>query len=243
MSDLPIYLLHLRPKGRAVIRDFFNAHGGVYALLTNPPETRSGSFGMRMAATPQLRNGEYWELASEEPLHGRVRRLRVYADGTTIFRASGDGSFLCWPPDSQGNLVNPVVVADSIVSFCRLARALLTMMSVQPDAIELSVEIRNATSVMPPLRMYRGALRQKNDLYLLRETDVHSVSEANPKGSVVASAVDVSATTQDDPFVGSDATAYRVVGKFYEMFGFVDADLPYITRGATSPRVAIETFG
>src|SRR5688572_22770533 len=106
MSNQPAYILSCRPRGPAIVRDFFNPYGDVFALLTRPPETRESSFGLRTAATPRLHETEYWEVHAREALSARTRRLRVYTDGTVIFRASADDSFLCWPRVMENRVVN-----------------------------------------------------------------------------------------------------------------------------------------
>ena len=242
MSEQPAYLLHAVPKGRAVIRDFFNAYGEVFSLLAHPPETRSGSFGMRMAATPQLRNGEYWELAANEPFHGRVRKLRVYADGGVIFQASADSSFLCWPKDTTERIVNPVVVADSIVSFSRLTREILAMMSLQPAEVQLGVELRNASQSVPPLMMYAGKLRKAMDYHLLRPGQLRGVGEMHPRRTVVLPTDNLLEAAGSAPFVGADAAAYELARQFYTMFGYSDADVPYVNRQGERPRIDVDAF-
>ncbi|MEP6617658.1 MAG: hypothetical protein ABJE47_00025 [bacterium] len=242
MSDQPAYLLSFVPKGRAVIRDFFDTYGNVFSLLTNPPETRAGSFGMRVPAIPQLRHGEYWELAANEPFQGRIRKLRVYVDGAVIFRASADSSFLCWPKDATERVVNPVVVADSIVSFTRFVRELLSMMNVSPPEIQLGIELRNAGQSEPPLKMYAGKLRKGTDYYPLQPGSLHGVSEMHPKKKIMLPTDGLRETTSGDPFIGADRAAYRLVLGFYDMFNYSDADIPYIDREGTHPRIEVAAF-
>jgi hypothetical protein len=242
MSEQRAYLLSYQPKGKAVIRDFFNAYGEVQALLLHPPETRHASFGMRIAAIPQLRNGEYWELDGQELFSARVRRLRVYVDGSVIFRASADGSFLCWPKDRAVGIVNPVVVADSIVSFCRLVRDLLLLMPIRPDAGRFGVEIRDAGNSEPQLMMYPGKLRKDLDLLVLGPRDMNSVGEISPRHETPAQTVDLLAATPDAAYAGADAAAYDVVKSFYEIFGFNDAAIPYVERTGARPFVNVSAF-
>lgn len=242
MSDQPAYLLHAVPKGRAIIRDFFNVYGEVFSLLAHPPETRRGSFGMRMAATPQLRNGEYWELAANEPFHGRVRKLRVYADGGVIFRASADSSFLCWPKDTTERIVNPIVVADSIVSFCRLMREVLSMMSARPAEVQLGVELRNAGQSVPPLMMYAGTLRKGMDYHVLNPGELRGVGEMHPRSTVLLPTESILEGSGADPLAGADAAAYELVKGFYSMFGYSDAAVPYVKREGDRPRIDIDAF-
>ncbi len=243
MSKQPIYALYFRLRGRAVVREFFNPYGDLQRLLTRPPETRDSSFGMGMAAVPQLERAEYWDIHGHELFTGRVRRLRVYADGSVIFRASADESFLCWPQGKTNRVVNPVVVADSIVSFCRFVRELLLMMSVRPETGELGVEIRNAALSVPPLMMYGGKLRKDREFFALEPRDVHGVGEVNPKREVEVRIVDFLAETLANPYAGADAAAYTLVEQFYDIFGLDSSAVPYVDRSWNRPLIDVRAFG
>lgn len=242
MTDQTAYLLYCRPKGRVVIRDFFNPYGEVFALLTRPPETRDGSFGLRTAAMPQLNKATYWEMHGQELFSGRTRRLRIYVDGTVIFRASADDSFLCWPKDASDRLVNPVVVADSIVSFARFVRALLLLMSRQPDELELGVSIKNAALSEPPLKLYPGLLRSDLQRFTMIGSDLRGVGEKSPERSVSVLSADMLKSESGRPFDGADAAAFQLVTQFYDMFGFAEDAIPYVDRTGLQPRIAVEQF-
>jgi len=191
---------------------------------------------------PQLHETEYWETHAREALTARTRRLRVYADGTVIFRASADGSFLCWPRDMENRLVNPVVVADSMVSFTRFVRGLVLLMTHRPDQMDFGVELRNAAVSEPPLKFYAGRLRRDLELFTIPDHHLRSVGEVSPKRSVMVSTHEIVASDQVEDFSGADAVAFLLVVQFYDMFGFGDADIPYVERTGAQPRIAIEAF-
>jgi len=196
-----------------------------------------------MAAIPQLENAEYWELHGQEALSGRVRRLRVYVDGSVIFRASADGSFLCWPRDLGGAVVNPVVVADSVVSFCRFMRDLLLLTTIRPESGRFGVEIRNAGRSEPQLMMYPGKLRKDFDMFVLEPSDMHTVGELSPRREVAVQTTDVLMAESSALYAGADATAYRMVQSFYGIFGFDDAAIPYVDRTGDRPYMNVGAFG
>jgi hypothetical protein len=245
MSEPVAYVLTCRPLGEAVVRDFFNPYGEVFALLSRPPETRDGSFGLRTAAMPLLHDTDYWDVHAQEAFSARTRRIRVYPDGTVVFRASADDSFLCWPRDTASRIVNPVVVADSMVSFTRFVRALVLLMSHRPDQLELGVELRNAAHSVPPLKLYAGRLRKGLDLFTIPEPHLHTVGEVSPRRTVVLDTtrlVRMDDTDDKDDFSGTDSAAFRIVVELYDMFGFKSADVPYVDNTGKEPRISIDAF-
>jgi hypothetical protein len=190
---------------------------------------------------PQLTNGEYWEMVGHDPLSGGIRKLRVYSDGSTIFRAPGDGSFLCWPRDTGARVINPVVVADSVISFARFVRKVLELMTVKPSEMDLGVEIRNAGKE-PPLLMYSGPLRRNIAFHRLGPADLHSASEMHPRRTVTVTVEELMCEAPDDPFFGPDEAAYRLVAQLYEVFGYSSSEVPYVERSAARPRLSVPAF-
>jgi hypothetical protein len=241
MTDSAAYLLTCRPLTRAVIGDFFNPYGDVFALLSRPPETREGSFGMRMAALPELHQAEYWEVDAREMLTGRVRRLRVYVDGTILFRASADQSFLCWPEVRDVLRVNPVVVADSALSFCAFVRAVVLLMSTRPEKLEIGVALPNVALSEPPIRMYAGNLREGLSIHTIRSDQLRGVGESSPKREFTVDTKEL-LEGNDNPFVVSGRVAYMIVRGVYDMFGFSESAIPYVEGEGDQRRIALELY-
>jgi hypothetical protein len=243
MTDPIAYVLFCRPRGEAIIRDFFDPYGELFTLLVRPPETRNGSFGMRMAVQPRLEDAEYWELHGRDAFSGRTRRLRIYADGTTIFRAPADESFLCWPHQLEYFFVNPVVVADSAVTFCRLWYEVLELMSRKPDSVELGVELRNAGSAEPPIKLYEGPLRPQSGVSPPTSRELHGVGEKSPRRTSTSDVSEFMPRTNDSKYSGADAVAYSLVKQCYDIFGLDETTIPYVARDLGRPRIAVEAFG
>lgn len=242
MTNSPVYLLYAVPLGRAVIGNFFSPTGQLFEALLNPPATRHHGFGLRMSSEPSIRRGEYWEASTTVDSRYGVRRLRVYVDGQIIFRAPGDASFLCWPNDLSSHVVNPVVVADSIVSFCRFVRRILGLMSERPEKVILGIQLRNAGDPTRPLRMYSGRIKSKLDLALISEGSLQTVGEVSPARETTVH-VDAFLSDPSNEFFIADQESYRLALGFYSMFGLEASDFPYSASRDGAHVVDINAFG
>jgi hypothetical protein len=240
-TDSPVFLLHALPLGRVVIRDFFNPSGQLFQELLNPPRTRQHGFGLRMLGIPR-HYGEYWETSTDNDSKSGLRKLRVYSNGQIIFRAPGDASFLCWPSDLNKRVANPVVIAESILSFCRFTKRIFDMMSEQPDEVALGVEIRNAGNSTDPIGMYRGRLRAKMELACISGDSLSYTSESDPKQTIRVPVVELCQSSPDNEFAGADQKAYMIAIALYSMFALDSSAFPYSSGCEGAQLVDIGTF-
>ena len=240
-TDSPVYLLHALPLGRAVIRDFFNPSGQLFQELLNPPRTRQHGFGLRMLGIPR-HYGEYWETSTDNDSKLGLRKLRVYSNGQIIFRAPGDASFLCWPSDLNKRVANPVVIAESILSFCRFTKRVFDMMSEQPDEVALGVEIRNAGNSTFPIGMYRGRLREKMELACISMDSLHFAGESDPRKTIRVPVVELCQSSPDNEFTGADQKAYSIAICLYSMFALDSSAFPYSSEHEGAQLVDISKF-
>ena len=104
------------------------------------------------------------------------------------------------------------------------------------------VEIRNASKSEPPLKFYGGRLRNELERFVMRDSELHGVGEANPRRAILANASQLIDEAGDSDFRGADASAYELVLQFYDIFGFEEADVPYVDRSGDRPRISVESF-
>ena len=87
----PFYVIAATPQKSLQFNDFFNSGGGsIVELLKNPPVLRRMGWDLVTLDNPRILKGECWEVNN-----GERKRIRLYKDGTVIFRAAVDDSFLC----------------------------------------------------------------------------------------------------------------------------------------------------
>lgn len=212
------------------LRQFFDTEQGpVSQLLENPPTTRRASFGLTTLDRARVVNNEYLEVRS-----GDRKTIHAYPDGRLVFKASGAGDFLAWPLEREfpaRPIVDPTVVADSIVSFVRFYRALIPLFVRVPGPVQFRVELRDAFFDGSKLRFYAGPSREMSRVAGI----IGNVArEQNPADGVYVSLTEL----KDTP----DVVAYRIVEKFYQFFDLGPDDIPYTSGSGEKRAIEISSF-
>lgn len=216
---------------RARLKQFFDLERGPVArLLEQPPTTRWGSFGLTTLDRAHLVGAEYLEVRS-----GDRKVIHLYPDGRLVFRASGAGDFLGWPLSErefvQRPIADPIVVADSIVSFVRFYQRLLPHFVYEPGTVRFRVELRDAFFDNSQLRLYPGRSR---DVRRIDGVPGNIASETNPADHLYASVAEVRNTP--------DIVAFRMVEMFYRFFQLEAEDIPYVRGEGESRAIDVEAF-
>ncbi|MBI5359397.1 MAG: hypothetical protein HZA48_02315 [Planctomycetes bacterium] len=86
----PFYIIAATPQKPLQFENFFDSGKcPVVELVKNPPSLRRMGWDLVTLDTPRILKGECWEVNNAER-----KRIRLYKDGTVIFRAAADDSFL-----------------------------------------------------------------------------------------------------------------------------------------------------
>lgn len=141
---MPVLLLGAAPNEPTVLKDFFSMEGkSVFELISKPPHLRYAGFDLTTVDQPKLLKGECWQVTN-----GARKDLRVYEDGTVIFRANADSSFLGWGQDPDKYFasprLNPVAIVEVIYLFVIFIREIGSVFVVPPKTIHFQVDFRNA---------------------------------------------------------------------------------------------------
>lgn len=140
---VPYYTLGAFPTAHVRLKGFFaEAQDSPGWLLTQSPRFRGAGFDLSTSGYGQLVDGEYWEAAS-----GDRKRVRLYQDGTLLFRARADSAFLGWGQDpgafATHPALNPVAVVESHAAFCAVYSLLLQHLSAPAASIRVNLAFQD----------------------------------------------------------------------------------------------------
>lgn len=223
---IPYYTIAALPTTKTRLRNFFADEGdGPGWLLTASPRFRTAGFDLSTSGYGTLVDGQYWESSS-----GDRKRVRLYQDGTFIFRARADSGFLGWgqsPEDfAQLPALNPVAVVEVHAAFCTIYSLLLQHLSSPSPQIRVELAFANAVIGTAPLRLpkyYPGGIR----------------SVFSPKSYQISSidAADSTLLEFEKVRQSPNGAAYDLLVKFYNLFD-ADPDLiPFTTVSEFGPEV------
>jgi len=225
----PLYLLAASvPPGNRVRRFFDTGAEGAAFLLMSVDRFRSGSFDVAIPDTPK----EGPE-GSQELRWGDRKLLRLYQDGTLLFRAAADEEFLGWGVDqrtfARWPRLNPVAVVEVNTSFVHFYRKVLLRLKQQPDTVSIKLSIEH------------GALDQRR-LYLTRyyQRGIQNVVEPE-QFALAAHPPEAELSAQPMELIERpNRTAYRVIREFADLFDLPEALIPFQHPGPDGPEVALE---
>lgn len=197
------------------------------AILTNIPRFRWGSFDV--AVPDDIRSGPDASLEVGWPDR---KLLRLYQDGTLLFRAAADQEFLGWGqrPDefSQCPRLNPVAVVESQTSFVHLYGTILSQLKEEPATVDFRIEIHNGS--WKGGRLFLTEYYERDSLLL------------NPKRFEIQTdpAVAEFSTSAEEISGNPNRTAYRLVCAFASLFDMPEDTIPFTKDGPAGPEIDLD---
>lgn len=219
---MAFYTLVAFPASKTRLKNFFSEDGASPGwLLTAAPRLRPAGFDLSTSGYAHLVDGEYWEATS-----GDRKRVRLYQDGTLIFRARADSAFLGWGQDPHdfANVpaLNPVAVVESHASFCSVYGLILQHLAETPESVRIDLSFSNATIGSKRLFLTRYYPQGVSSVLDPKPYYIHDV---NASDSLVAPLREV----RESPF----SVAYQLLVRFYKLFD-AEPDLIPLTSGTGS---------
>lgn len=199
-------------------------------LLAEPPSLREMGFDMRTLDTPSLSSSrDYWQVEN-----GARKVLRLYQDGTLLFRGEISPDFLAWAqPDAwfeREPILNPVPLVEVITTFVRLYAALADFLLQPPPTVTFSFSVRNG--VLPSGA--RVSVRQyfKHGIENVHNPRTWKIHASEAEASVSPPLADI----VERP----DHVAFGALRSFYALFDAQDDIIPFVDRDGAAPRVDVE---
>jgi hypothetical protein len=153
--------------------------------------------------------------------------MELWRDGLLLFSAAGD-KFLCRSDDripGRPLRINTLVLAESTLLFCKLAREVYSVALPRPRIIQFSIEFRNLTNdaLNPTI------LPAEVDALPWPDSRIYAAEYAGERFTLMAD-------YDEDPAV----VAWRLVSEVYLWFGIELAEIPYSIRGENGARMIDE---
>lgn len=224
----PFYVLAAAPSESVRLKGFFrDGEASPGWLLTRPQLFRGSGFDVSTGDIARLVDGERWEVRN-----GTRKLLKLYSDGTLLFRMRADGDFLGWGQSGDGfaalPALNPVAVVESHTSFVHLYRRVVEMLTTAPPTVHFSLTFSDAFIDNRPLSLTKyyekGVARTVNpDLFPIHDRAASLQFDA-PTELLVS-----------DP----DAVAFSVLSRFYAMFDAEPTLIPFTEMDNSGGRVNV----
>lgn len=217
--DQPYYILAASMLGDSrVLR--FRTEGSESAKQTlfDAGRLREGGFDLTIGALPEPGPEGSWEARQ-----GDRKVLRLYQDGTVIFGAAADHTFLGWGQEKRAfqshPRVNPVAAVEIHASFAAFISHLLPRLEHPPLEILFRLSLRNPKIGKEYLYL-TDYLREQHFIVDLKKHPI----EREPADEKLVS-------TADEIAQHPMRVAAQLAHRFYSMFDFA-ASVPFVTIDA-----------
>jgi hypothetical protein len=230
-QDLYYVLAAAVPTGNRVTRFFAEGADGVRGLLRDAGHLRDGGFDLTIGANAEGHD-DYWEAQQ-----GERKALRLYHDGTLLFRAAADDSFLGWARNRDQFLrqprLSPVAIVDVHASFVSFLAELLPRFQEAPS------------EVLFRLRLSSAVTETGTRLFLTRHLPGATWEWVNLPRFVVEKVPPEEELTVAGAELTDDqrAVALRLVEQFYSMFEAPAEIVPFVAEIDGVRRVDVDAIG
>mgnify|MGYP003382292864 CR=1 FL=1 len=231
--DAPSYVIAATvPPGNRV-REFHSASPtAVRHLLRNAGELRHAGFDLGIDELAQ-RGPD----GSLETVQGQRKRLRLFQDGTLIFYALADDSFLGWARSPESFMAQPrlapVPVVEVHASFVNVYSSILGRLQFAPTDVMFELVLRNV-ELENGQRLYLTE-HHPGDNWEWIDRRRYPVEVEPPRATVTTTADDV----RGDPY----AVAYRLVEAFVSLFDMPPELIPFVSGADGVRRIDVSAIG
>lgn len=228
--DLPVYVIAATVSSGNRVREFYSTRpNSARELLRNAGKLRHAGFDIGINSP-----GEPAPDGSLDALQGERKRLRLFQDGTLIFRALADDSFLGWGAHDTAAFeahprLNLVPAVEIHASFANFYLNVLERLVERPTQVMFELVLRNH-SLRGGRRLFLTETRP-GDTWEWIDRQQYPVEVEPPEATLVVTAE----ALRNDPF----AVAYQLVERFASLFDFPTELLPFLTETAGRTRVDV----
>ena len=221
---VPFYVVTASvPPGNRVTSFHGAESNSASALLANFPRFRHGSFDVAIPGWPEPGPQDSLELRWYDR-----KILRLYQDGTLVFRARADADLLGWGVEPQAfhkfPKLDPLVVVEVNTSFVHRYRAVVERLKHLPDRVFFHLSLHDFTQNGLRLFLTKHFSRGQVDWGAVTRYVVQTT-----EGSLEASVADL--------MHAPNRVAYQVVAAFMSMFDMPQEEIPFVNRLADGPEI------
>lgn len=226
---MPFYVVtaSVAPGNRVV--NFHGADSGsASALIASIPPFRHGSFDLAVPAWPEPGPDDSLELRLDER-----KMLRLYQDGTLVFRARADHEFLGWGVEPnyfpRFPKLNPLVVVEVNTSFVHWYRAIVQQLKHPTDQVFFHLSLHDFTQEGIRLFLTKYFSKGRVDWGTVTKYSVQT-DPAEEEFRVPISEL----------LEAPNRVAYEVVRTFVSMFDMPETEIPFVVRDEDRPEIDLE---
>lgn len=214
----PYYIISVVTNESTKINKLFESgESSVRELLRNPGGLRYAGWDLETLDNPRIVKGEYLEVNNSER-----KILRLYEDGTFIFRCSADGEFLGWPRHgeefNQKPRLNPLAVIESTYCFVDFYRKIVPFLSPAPVNLVFKLKLTNAF------------LGENKKIYIIPfALNTYGWMFEDDRCHAPDNVMDLEVAVDRQSLVNNHAhVAFLLVRKFFLWFGVPEDKIPYV---------------
>jgi hypothetical protein len=229
--DDPQLILAASPIGRSKLEHFFDYGPDTVAWQVEHPGTfRYAGWNLETGDRARIVDGKCWEARN-----GERKTLRVYLDGSVLFHAAADWTFLGWGKDPEEYLnkprLNSVAIVEVIASFTQFLANLIPHFEAVPELLQFVAKIENGRVGTGFLYVVAGTVRSPE---YRSESEPYPLSTASIETSVQ---VEVSELRHDPSYA-----AYALLERLLAEFSMPSNRIPYIAADSRGRRVDVEAI-
>ena len=221
----PFYILAVAPIQPSTINQFFEpGENSVMELLKHPGKLRNMGWDLRTLDTPRIVKVEYLQVRN-----GERKLINLYEDGTLIFRALADHTFLGHGQEEkkfkENPRLNPMAVVEVTYNFVDFYKKLVFHFSSEPITVKFKVEFKNASFGGKRICLNPYGLKNYSWQY---NWDGRLAPEENMSKEIIVNVEDL---------LNSPAhVAYVLVKELYLWFEFDPSKIPYTSKDEEGKR-------
>lgn len=227
----PIYIIGASVPPGNRIRHFFDSgpDGGSF-LLMNIDRFRSGSFDVAIPTSPQ--EGPDNSLEMEWPDR---KSLRLYQDGTLLFRVAADQEFLGWGAEphefARWPRINPVPAVEVNTSFVHFYARVLDRLKQPPKAVSVRLKIENG--------IVNGKRIFLTEYYAAGVQNVARPREFRLRADPCEDELSIA---PEEFLTSPNRAAYRLVHAFTDFFDLEEKDIPFKKPGEAGMEIDLQAI-
>lgn len=226
MGEYPTVNLVACPLDGIILSTLFESKQSAEAkLLENPPKDRSFGFDLETRGRTEIVDAELLRRTTA----GR-KGMDLYRDGTLIFVGRGDDSFLGWVCRSGENelLINNIALTEVVYLFFRFSIEILKLAKPVPTEVKILFQL-----LRPPNDDRVFKLGNAN--FSAEWISDHGYSEAPNPGRIISTSFELQGAVPE-------VEAFRLLKNVFNLFGFTDAEIPYVDRQSSPARIDPRLF-
>jgi hypothetical protein len=224
----PIYIMSAVPKEDSRLLNLFQSgENSLMHLLENPGSFRYAGWDLETLDQARIVEGEYLEVKN-----GDRKTIQLFEDGSLIYKAAADETFLAWGRDRASFVGNPklntLALIEVTTNFVHFYKKLIEYFEKKPGTIIFIVQFKDFFVG----DKHMGLVPARVEEVIPRDIKYAIKSEMEKKIEIKS----------DELISEPSAVAYAIVEKIFTWFGVPVNLIPYVKEIQNKKYVDIEQW-